>query len=391
MLRIVRAPGLLAATDDAHPFVAFDSELAWAGCASAHGMTASARAALVYELDDAVRDVGGVGFAVTPFARQDAMSDALGFDPDGGVWVKDETCNVGGSHKARHLFTVLLHLRACETLGLAPWVTPSERPPLAIASCGNAAIAAATLAAALRWPLTVFIPPWASQSVVATLRAYGATLQVCQRLVTDAPGDPCIYRFREAVAGGAVPFSVQGPENALCLDGGRVMGFEMLSAGFELDRVFVQVGGGALAAGLADALAIFRSGARLHAVQAQGCAPLDRAWSRAVALPGGAATAAEHWDDCMWPWEHEPASIADGILDDETYDWIEVVEGMFRSGGSPVVATEADLTTAHEIGVRRTAIDVSATGTAGLAGLIAMRERVADSDRVAVVFSGAER
>ena len=31
-----------------------------------------------------------------------------GFSEPGGVWVKDETGNVSGSHKARHLFGVLL-------------------------------------------------------------------------------------------------------------------------------------------------------------------------------------------------------------------------------------------------------------------------------------------
>ena len=82
-----------------------------------------------------------------PFARADALSDALGFSAAGGVWCKDETGQVGGSHKARHLFTILLHLRAAESLGLVPW---RERPPLAIASCGNAAIAAATLAQSQR-------------------------------------------------------------------------------------------------------------------------------------------------------------------------------------------------------------------------------------------------
>jgi threonine synthase len=60
---------------------------------------------------------------------------------------------VGGSQKARHLFTILLHLLAAERLGQLP-----ERPPLAIASCGNAALAAATLAAAADWPIDVYVP-----------------------------------------------------------------------------------------------------------------------------------------------------------------------------------------------------------------------------------------
>ena len=63
------------------------------------------------------------GFAVPPFARSDVLSDAVGAD----VWVKDETGNVGGSHKGRHLVTILLHLRAAEALRLAP--TGPRRPP----------------------------------------------------------------------------------------------------------------------------------------------------------------------------------------------------------------------------------------------------------------------
>jgi hypothetical protein len=67
-----------------------------------------------------------------------------------------------------------------------------------------------------------------------------------------------VHRFREAVAAGALPFAVQGPENALCLDGGRTIGWEILAdaarQGIALDRVFVQVGGGAFASSVGTAL-----------------------------------------------------------------------------------------------------------------------------------------
>ena len=43
----------------------------------------------------------------------------------------------------------------------------------------------------------------------------------------------------------------------------------------------------------------------------------------------------------MWPWEEVGTSAADGILDDETYDWLPIVAAMHSSGGSPVVAPEA--------------------------------------------------
>ena len=78
-----------------------------------------------------------------------------------------------------------------------------------------------------------------------------------------------------------------------------------------------------------------RRRARLHAVQAAGCAPLARGWNRAAGLD----RPEQHWGDVMTVWD-DPHSLADGILDDETYDWIGVFENLRRSGGEPVVASE---------------------------------------------------
>jgi hypothetical protein len=59
--------------------------------------------------------------------------------------------------------------------------------------------------------------------------------------------------------------------------------------------------------------------------------------------------------------------------------------------GTPVVAQEAHVLAANDVGCAVTGIDASHTGTAGLAGLIAIRETVADDERVAVIFSGVRR
>ncbi len=385
VLDIVRRPGPFEAADDADPLVAYGGELAWQSFALANGMTVDATHALVRQLDARVAAVDGTGFRTTPFARADKLSADLGFAADGGVWVKDETGNVAGSHKARHLVSVLLHLKAAELVGLG-----GRESGLAIASCGNAALAAATLAAADHRELEVFVPTWASSAVLEALHRLRATVTVCPRRDDDPPGDPCVHRFREAVGAGAVPFSVQGPENALALDAGRTLGWEICDgAGGALDRVFVQVGGGALAACVGRAFADAGVHTRLHAVQAAGCAPMERAWRKARAL--GVAHAAEHWEECMWPWEDEPCSAADGILDDETYDWLGVLGAVERDGGSVVVAPEAAIVEARELGVASTGIEASATGTAGLAGLLAIRDEIGDGERVAVVFSGVER
>jgi threonine dehydratase len=350
-------------------------------------MTESARNALVGELDQAVRRVDGVGFVTTPFARSDVLSNELGFGADGGVWIKDETGGVGGSQKARHLVTIMLHLRALELLGELP-----ERPPLAIASCGNAALAAATLARAAEWSIDVYVPTWMSDGFGGRLDALGANVRRCERRSDDPAGDPAMLRFREAVERGAVPFTVQGPENALCLDGGRTIGWEIAEqivapdGSGTLDAMFVQVGGGAFATCLGAGLVEMGQHPPLMAVQAAGCAPLDRAWHLG-------ATAADDWAAVMTPWT-DPASLADGILDDETYDWIGVVEALRATGGETVVASERNIGRAHEL-AHRAGFDSSPTGSAGLAGLLQAVDGgmpVAGGDRrVGVVISGVTR
>jgi threonine synthase len=372
---------------DANPYLRYDHEFAWAAYADAHGMDLAARRRAVGDLDAAIADVAGTGFRPTPFGRSAALSDAFGFTDGGGVWVKDETRGVGGSQKARHLFTILLHLRAAEELGHL-----TSRPPLAIASCGNAAIAAATLAKAADWPIDVFVPTWMSAGFGDELDRLGARIHRCERRASDPPGDPAMFRFREAVAAGAVPFTVQGPENALALDGGRTIGWELHdqltgSGAVRLDRIFVQVGGGAFAACL-GATAPAR---RFHAVQTEGCAPLARAWVRAIeaGTDGRPDLAAPLWAELMEPWAH-PQSVADGILDDETYDWIGVFAAIGAGGDVPIVASEADIVAAHAL-ARAAGFDVSATGSAGLAGLLSTVEAIQPTERVAVVMSGVDR
>jgi threonine synthase len=391
VLRIVTDGGPLAGVDvDANPFVAYRARMAWYRFATARGMADADAVGMVREIDASVAAVDGTGFRVTPTARADALSDAFGFTSAGGVWVKDETGNVAGSHKARHLMGVLLHLEAADRLGLG---YPAASSRLAIASCGNAALAAATLAAAAGRSLDVFVPPSADPWILGRLEELGARLVACPRTEVDPPGDPCIHRFREAVDAGAVPFSVQGPDDALCLDGGRTIGWELAAQldGTVPDRVFVQVGGGALATAVGDALRDegLAPPARIHAVQVAGCAPLARAWTCAREI--GLDVAANHWTACMRPWPEPSVSAASGILDDETYDWLGVVDALAGSGGEPVVASEDDVLAANDLAARVTAVPVDHTGSAGLAGLRAIRRHVGDSECVIVLFTGRFR
>ncbi len=377
--------------DDPNPFIAFRHYLAVDAFGAAVGLPDQEREQIIRELNLAVMVTAGIGFTRTPIARADALSDVLGFSSNGGIWIKDETHNVGGSQKARHLFTELIHLVMAERAGVAPWKSVTERPPLAISSCGNAAIAASTLAAAMKWPIAVHVPTFASDAVLQTLNGLGAEIRVCERRDSDPPGDPCVLRFREAVVNGAIPFGVQGTENAWCLDGGRTIGWEIIQdLGHRTSRVFAQVGGGAFAACIGNSFQNIGVHPKLHAVQTEGCAPLARAYEHAVAT-GGARDAGPRWSECMWAWEQEPHSLADGILDDETYDWISILDAMADTDGSPVVATETNVVRAHELARECTNIRVSATGSAGLAGLLQIRDEIHAEEKVVVIFSGIDR
>jgi len=387
------------ADSDRNPFVRYRGLLHSYHVARAHGMPEDAYVSLVRTLDEAIARVDGHGFSETPFERDAALSRHLGFGERGGVWVKDETGNVSGSHKGRHLAGIMIYLQVLERVGL---VAP-PLPPLAIASCGNAALAAAVVARAADRDLHVFIPPDAPPSVVGRLRELGACLTMCER-TAGSSGDPCYHAFRRAVAGGALPFCCQGSENGLTIEGGETLGYEMVSAlaGIPLDRIVIQVGGGALASACIQAfreaveLGALPASPRIDTVQTAGAWPLKRAFD-AIAASGDPMQAlrfaTRHRSAFMWPWEDEPRSVAHGILDDETYDWRAVVEGMLATGGRPLVVDEGLLARANALARRSTGIDVDHTGSAGLAGLLALRSagEVSDDERVAVLFTGVVR
>jgi threonine synthase len=413
-------------TGDQNPFVRYRRLLHSYQAARQNGLGDQRWVEIVEELDEAVRGVDGVGFRETPLLSEPAIAEHLGVRE---AWVKDESGNVSGSHKGRHLMGVMLWLEAAQELGLAP----AELPPLAIASCGNAALAAAVVARAAQRRLEVFVPTHANELVLDRLAGLDAHLHPCPRQSGET-GDPCYLRFREALEQGALPFTCQGNENGLTLDGGKTIAWEMVSAlageGRRIDRLFLHVGGGALAASVIEGLreacemgALSRM-PRVHAVQTEGAYPLVRAYrrlrnrilerweqatgrvapessvERSALLAGpevrpfvvaGLDAAVVHRSEFMWPWEEEPKSIADGILDDETYDWLAVVEGMLETSGWPLVVSEELLRRANHLVRDATGLTPCHTGTAGLAGALASRGELDRSETVAFLVTGVER
>ena len=95
----------------------------------------------------------------------------------------------------------------------------------------------------------------------------------------------------------------------------------------------------------------------------------------------------------MWAWESEPQSIAHGILDDETYDWLAVVRGMLTTGGRPVTVDEERLVEANDLARDTTGIDADHTGSSGLAGLLELFRdgSVEPGESIAVILTGVTR
>lgn len=409
-----------------NPFISFRRLFTSHTLGLAGGITDGEYCEIVQALDTEVAQLNGTGFVPTPLLLQPNLGSAV----VGGntLWVKDETGNVSGSHKARHLMGIQIYLQTLNRLERGK--LPDAK--LAIASCGNAALAAAFVARAAKRSLDVYVPPEVDKKVEATLLKLGATLHRCRRREGEA-GDPCYLRFKKAIGAGALPFGCQGSDNGLTIEGGETLAYELAwqlkAEKATLDRLLVQVGGGALASaciqGLkrAQALGILERLPRIHTVQTEGASPMHRAYdrfvqhvedrglatftgcnangrvetlqqlSRAGALAEALQYAAQHRRNFMWPWEDEPQSLAHGILDDETYDWLALLEGMVDTGGYPITVREELIVRANEVARQQTAINVDPTGSSGLAGLLQLQDSLepAAGETIGLIFSGVTR
>jgi threonine synthase len=380
---------------DLNPFVEY-RKLMWSyHLATSNGMSDQDFLTIVKDLDEAVSEIASIGFQETPLIFLTELSEAIG--QKGGVWAKNETVNVSGSHKARHLFGLAIRLEIEEV--------PKDKP-LTIASCGNAALAASVIAKAAKRTLTVNVPTWAETSLLDGLSDNGARIQICERR-SDESGDPCMFRFRELLEEGALPFGCQGTENIWTIDGGKTLGFEMSTQlrryDLEPDRLLVQVGGGALASSAIQALTdaknfgILKTRPSLNTVQANGCSPLSIAFNL-IADSGNPSEALSEAisnpPKYMKPWEN-PSSSATGILDDITYDWLPLVWDMLLGGnvGGPISANEEDIILAKKLVAEYTDISASATGTAGLAGLIGAKKDncISSDDSIVILLTGVDR
>jgi threonine synthase len=398
------------------------------------------------------------GFAPTPLVNVSKLAQKIGHR--GGLFVKNETRTILGSHKARHAISSILYLETLRMLANRP-----QKHPLAIFSCGNAALGAAAIAQAAEYPLYTFVPATVSQNVESLLSNMGAFVIKVPREGSIGEGDPCYNLYHRALKKFHwTPFSCYGHDLWASTEGAEILTFELIAQialeqtppehvalyGFQkakLDNIVLQVGGGGLANGMISGLqsAVYRQMLqcmpRIFLAQTASCYPLAESYftilkeitsetklanrdiQKILATTTVIDLAREHFHALDYlirtiareflspsiqsilarvaakrghyfkPWNgNEPHSIAEGILDDTTYDGFEIVVAMLQTAGFPCILTEGELANGWKIGHESTELNVSATGTAGLAALLFLKSNhiVKPTENTSFLFTGVE-
>lgn len=403
----------------------------------------------VLALSSACERMTGRGFVRTPEIQADALAEAIDL-PKETLFIKNETLQLMGSHKSRHLAGAVMHLETLREIS----EKPAEKKTLAIFSCGNAAMGAAAIAGAAGYQLYAFVPDHVSDTVVSILTNLGTNVVKVSREGSVGEGDPCNLRYQEALKKfGWVPFTSYGHDIWSAVEGAETLGYEFFFNQYlldaALDTMVIQVGGGGLANSVISAaqlfkrLGIIRKLPRFYMCQTASCYPLAQSYFMALRELGheGVVTLApelamilendfdaktlmenhlgqikmtanlivemypkikddiekvfakigEKRSEYFKPWAgNVPESVAEGILDDTTYDGLEVIRGMIESGGLPIVADEDSLEKAHELALEYTQVDLSATGSAGLAGLRSLIKSnlIQKGERCGLLFTG---
>jgi threonine synthase len=304
-----------------------------------------------------------LGEGSTPLLSAPRLGAALGAPR---LLVKAEGLNPTGSFKARGMAVVVS--RAIE-LGATALVAPSA---------GNAGGALAAYGAAAGVPVTVVMP----EDVPAVNReeALAAGARV---LLHDGLIDACgVVARRLAAEEGS--FDLSTLREPYRVEGKKTMGLELAEdLGWRLPDVIVYpTGGGTGLVGMWKAFdeleqlgLIGPDRPRLVAVQAEGCAPIVRAFER------GAATA-EPWQDARTRAAglRVPAAVGDRLI----------LDALRASGGTAVAVSEEALTEAQVAAARLLGSYVAPESGAALAALPVLRDRgeLADRDEVVLFDCG---
>ncbi len=297
----------------------------------------------------------GEGF--TPLIHARRLGQALGMPR---LFIKDEGVNPTGSFKARGL---TMAISRAKELGVTEVVIPSA---------GNAAGAMAAYAARAGMKAHVFMPKDVPLPFRMECAAYGADVTLVDGLITDCG--------KRAHAGALEHgwFDVSTLKEPYRLEGKKTMGYELAeNFGWHLpDVVIYPTGGGTGLIGMWKAFSELKSlgwvdgkRPRMISVQAEGCAPIPRAFSSG--------------EEFAAPWEGARTAAAGLRVPQAIGDFL-ILRALRESSGTAIAVSDEALIAAQYEMTRNEGIFACPEGGAAFAalnqllskGLIAREETV---------------
>lgn len=303
-----------------------------------------------------------LGEGCTPLLPLPTIKQALGLDH---VWMKDESQNPCGSFKSRGL-------SAAVTRAVLDGATRFVLP-----TAGNAGVATAAYGTRAGIPVRVYAPRATPSTLLAQIRHFGADLHLIDGHIGDCGQAAQAYAEETGATNLATlkePYRIEGK---------KTLGLELAEQlGWKLpDCIFYPTGGGTGLIGMWKAFQELQEAGwinndkmpRLFSVQAEGCAPVVRAFDTG-------ADATEAWPD--------PVTSASGLRVPNPSGGKLMLSALRQSGGSAVAVSEEALQQDAVHLMQREGIDAAPEGGATLA---ALRQLVADgviqTDESVVLFN----
>ncbi len=305
-----------------------------------------------------------LGEGWTPLVRTTRLGARLGAE---ALWVKDEGLNPTASFKARGLACAI---SMCVELGIRK---------VAIPSAGNAASALAAYAAAAGLESYIFMPSDVPQANYLECKAYGANVTLVDGLISDCGR---LVAERGPQEGW---FDVSTLKEPYRIEGKKTMGYEVAEQmDWELpDAIFYPTGGGVGMIGMWKAFDEMEKlgwiGSRrpkMIAVQAEGCAPVVRAFLE---------------NETRSRFFEGAHTLAAGLRVPKPLGDFLVLEAVRSSGGTAIAVSDEEMLDAGEELASSEGIFAAPEGAACVA---ALRKLLADeflkpADRIVLYNTGS--
>ena len=350
-------------------------------CATAHDprvlQTVCTKCGMPLRVDYDLRDFSPAGRKpslwryeeVLPLPARDAVSLGEGFTPlvaiSDRMWIKDEAQNPTGSFKARGMSVAVSMARE---LGAKALSAPSA---------GNAAGALSAYGAAARMRVVVAMPDDTPRAFIDECRHFGAEVHLVAGSIADAG------KWLKT-SGPRDTFDISTLKEPYRVEGKKTMAYELYEqlGGSLPDAILYPTGGGTGLVGMWKAFDeletlnwIGGERPRLVSVQAEGCAPVVKAFES-----GAEKTVA-------WP---SPHTAAYGLRVPSPIGGFLCLRALRETKGTAIAIPEAEIGPATTALARKSGIDICPEGGAAWAAVARLQASgfLQPGDRVVIFNTG---